>query len=91
MINKVTRGGGKLFIAVVTMCACICSMVVSNVSVAYAEKIIHTHIWATKYDDKNHWEYCTVCGDIKDKAELDTLINKINQMNIAIDVYRTTQ
>ena len=69
MVNKVTRGGGKFLVAAITMCACICSMVISNVSVAYAEKIIHTHIWATKYDDKNHWEYCTVCGDVKDKAE----------------------
>lgn len=29
----------------------------------YADTIEHTHIWATKYDDKNHWEYCTVCGE----------------------------
>ena len=28
-----------------------------------AETIDHTHIWATKYDSTNHWEYCTVCGD----------------------------
>ena len=30
---------------------------------AKADSIEHTHIWATKYDDKNHWEYCTVCGE----------------------------
>lgn len=29
----------------------------------FADTIEHTHIWATKYDDKNHWEYCTVCGE----------------------------
>ena len=29
----------------------------------YADTVEHTHIWATKYDDKNHWEYCTVCGE----------------------------
>ena len=34
----------------------------SNVEVAKAEKIIHTHIWATKRDTSKHWEYCTVCG-----------------------------
>ena len=27
-----------------------------------AEDINHTHIWASKYDTTNHWEYCTVCG-----------------------------
>lgn len=31
-------------------------------TVVDAETINHTHIWATKYDNKNHWEYCTVCG-----------------------------
>lgn len=30
---------------------------------AKADSVEHTHIWATKYDDKNHWEYCTVCGE----------------------------
>ena len=30
---------------------------------AKADSIEHTHIWATKYDDKNHWEYCTVYGE----------------------------
>ena len=33
----------------------------------FADSINHTHIWATKYDDKDHWEYCTVCGEIQDK------------------------
>ena len=23
----------------------------------------HTHIWASKYDTTNHWEYCTICGE----------------------------
>lgn len=26
------------------------------------EEIIHTHIWATKYNNDKHWEYCTVCN-----------------------------
>ena len=30
---------------------------------AKADAIEHTHIWATTYDDKNHWEYCTVCSE----------------------------
>lgn len=33
----------------------------------------------------------TIHLNIKDKTELDSLIAKLNQMNIAIDVYRTTQ
>lgn len=33
----------------------------------------------------------TIHLNIKDKTELDQLINKINQMNIALDVYRTVQ
>ena len=28
-----------------------------------AAEIEHTHIWSTKYDSTNHWEYCTVCGE----------------------------
>lgn len=31
------------------------------------EEIIHTHIWATKYDTKKHWEYCTVCNRIRNE------------------------
>lgn len=34
---------------------------------AKADAIEHTHIWADKYDNSNHWKYCTVCGTIKDK------------------------
>ena len=41
----------------------------SDVSTAYAEKIIHTHIWATKYDNTKHWEYCTVCGETQESKE----------------------
>lgn len=29
----------------------------------FADTIEHTHIWATTYDNTNHWEYCTVCGE----------------------------
>ena len=25
-----------------------------------ASSVEHTHIWATKYDSTNHWEYCTM-------------------------------
>ena len=34
---------------------------------AKADSVEHTHIWADKYDSSNHWKYCTVCGEIKDK------------------------
>ena len=35
-----------------------------NLTAVYAtDTISHTHIWATKYDKTNHWEYCTVCGE----------------------------
>ena len=34
---------------------------------AKADAIEHTHIWADKYDSSNHWKYCTVCGEVKDK------------------------
>ena len=45
------------------------TMVLTNVDVAKAdEEIIHTHIWATKYDKDKHWEYCTVCNKIKDES-----------------------
>lgn len=45
------------------------SMVLTNVDVAKAdEEIIHTHIWATKYDKDKHWEYCTVCKKVKDES-----------------------
>lgn len=27
-----------------------------------ASSVEHTHIWASKYDSTNHWEYCTVCN-----------------------------
>lgn len=26
-----------------------------------------SHIWATKYDSSNHWEYCTNCGETRNK------------------------
>ena len=30
-----------------------------------ASSVEHTHIWATKYDSTNHWEYCTVCNQTR--------------------------
>ena len=56
-----------------------------------ADAIEHTHIWATKYDDKNHWEYCTVCGAIQNK-EPHTLVGNGQSMahytNYRNNVYR---
>ena len=51
-----------------------------------AETIDHTHIWATKYDDKNHWEYCTVCGAIQNK-EPHTLVGNGQSMVHCTDKY----
>ena len=28
---------------------------------------VHTHIWKTKFDENEHWEECTVCGEIQNK------------------------
>ena len=30
-----------------------------------ASSVEHTHIWASKYDSTNHWEYCTVCNQTR--------------------------
>lgn len=56
----------KVGIAIVSMVG---TMILSNISVAKAEEIIHTHIWATKYDKEKHWEYCTVCNKIKNESK----------------------
>ncbi|MBE5936247.1 MAG: hypothetical protein E7262_10795 [Lachnospiraceae bacterium] len=40
----------------------------SNVVANAAEDVITTHIWATTYDKNNHWEYCTLCGEIRNKV-----------------------
>ena len=42
-------------------------LVSTTPDLAKADAIEHTHIWADKYDNSNHWKYCTVCGTIKDK------------------------
>lgn len=56
----------KMGLAIVSMLG---TMVLSNISVAKAEEIIHTHIWATKYDTEKHWEYCTVCNKVKNESK----------------------
>lgn len=59
----------------------------------FADSIEHTHIWATKYDDKNHWEYCTVCGAVQNK-EPHTLVGNGQSMaqctNYGGNAYRET-
>ena len=52
------------------------------------EKVSFVGLNAKKIE--NNKAIITIHLNIKDKAELDTLITKIKQMNIAIDVYRTT-
>ena len=34
-----------------------------------AESVDHTHVWASTYDENHHWEYCTVCGEIRNEEE----------------------
>jgi len=53
------------------------------------EKVSLVGLLAKKLDDKK--VVITVHINIKDKADLDSLITKIKQMNIAIEVYRTAQ
>lgn len=74
----------------------ICSLMVlifggRSPTTVYADAIEHTHIWATKYDDKNHWEYCTVCGEIQNK-EPHTLVGNGQSMlhctNFTNNAYR---
>ena len=33
----------------------------------YATEIEHTHIWISTYDSNAHWEYCSVCNEIRNK------------------------
>ena len=42
-------------------------LVATTPDLVKADSVEHTHIWADKYDSSNHWKYCTVCGEIKDK------------------------
>ena len=59
----------KLFKVGLALCGVIGTTLLSNVTPVYAEEIIHTHIWATKYDSNKHWEYCTVCDKTKNSQE----------------------
>lgn len=55
----------KILKRVLSLCL-VLMLVVTSVHLFFpvgAETIDHTHIWATKYDSTNHWEYCTVCGE----------------------------
>jgi uncharacterized repeat protein (TIGR02543 family) len=36
-------------------------------SVSEADIPVHTHIWKTKFNDDEHWEECTVCGEVSGK------------------------
>ena len=63
------KRGLKKLKASLALMSLVVTMISSNISTVFAEQIIHTHIWATKYDDSKHWEYCTVCDKIKDSQE----------------------
>lgn len=36
-------------------------------SVSEADIPVHTHIWKTRFNEDEHWEECTVCGEISNK------------------------
>jgi hypothetical protein len=36
-------------------------------SVSEADIPVHTHIWKTKFNNDEHWQECTVCGEISNK------------------------
>lgn len=65
---KGTKKFSKIIMMSLAIVSMLGTMVFSNVEVAKAEEIIHTHIWATKYDKDKHWEYCTVCSKVKDEC-----------------------
>lgn len=58
-----TRGHPKLQRLLAFVFALVMLVTMVPADLTKADAIEHTHIWATKYDDKNHWEYCTVCGE----------------------------
>ena len=58
-----TRGHPSIKQLLAFLLALIVLVATTPPDLAKADSIEHTHIWATKYDDKNHWEYCTVCGE----------------------------
>ena len=58
-----TRGHPKLQKLLAFVFALVILVAMVPADMAKADTIEHTHIWATKYDDKNHWEYCTVCSE----------------------------
>ena len=64
--NK-TRGHPSIKQLLAFVLALIVLVATTPPDLAKADSVEHTHIWADKYDSSNHWKYCTVCGEIKDK------------------------
>lgn len=58
-----TRGHPRLQRLLAFVFALVMLVTMMPADLAKADAIEHTHIWATKYDSTNHWEYCTVCGE----------------------------
>ena len=62
-----TRGHPSIKQLLAFLLALIVLVATTPPDLAKADAIEHTHIWADKYDSSNHWKYCTVCGEVKDK------------------------
>ena len=57
---------------IVFLICCLCLFFVKNESIVYGcveDGVITTDIWATAYDENGHWQYCTLCGETKDRTE----------------------
>lgn len=58
-----------LILMSVITCILLLNSEINKLHVHASEYIEHTHIYTTTYDSTNHWSYCTVCGEVKDKLE----------------------
>ena len=64
-INNILRYTTKSILLVLSI---IVMFNINTINAKAEEDIITTHIWATTYDDWNHWEYCTLCGEVRNLA-----------------------
>ena len=58
-----------LLISVISFCSTEVNASETNLRSVNEESDIpvHTHIWKTKFNENEHWEECTVCGEIQNK------------------------
>jgi len=84
------QGSKKNFIGSITIIAIDSNGLIANLTKKLNdEKVSLVGLMAKKIE--NNKVNITIHLNIKDKTELDTLINKIKTMNIALQVYRTAQ